>query len=60
MLSVSEVDLVLLFGPRVEPKVRLLREVVDGKNEADDARLRNESLGLLNFSTKLSWLSPVT
>jgi hypothetical protein len=39
MLSISEVDLVLLFGPRVEPKVRLLREVVHGKDEANDARL---------------------
>ena len=60
MLSISQINFVLLLGSGVKTKVRLFREIIDREDEADDARFRNKSLRLFNFSTKLARFSPIT
>lgn len=51
MLTVSEVHLELLFGTRVEAKVRLIGEIVSVKDHPYKAGLANEGLRLFGLPT---------
>ena len=52
VLAISEVDVELLFGPRVEAEVSLVGEVVRVEKELDEARLRDERLRLLGLTAE--------
>lgn len=56
MLSVSEINVELLFGPRIEAPVSLICEVVDVKNELDETRFGYERLRLFRFTAEYAWL----
>ena len=52
MLAVTQVDLVLLLGTRVETEVGLVGEVVRVEEHANEGRFRDEGLGLLGFAAE--------
>ncbi|RZF46268.1 hypothetical protein LSTR_LSTR014195 [Laodelphax striatellus] len=54
MLSISEVDIKLLFSPRVETEVGLIGEVIDVEEQFHKTRLRNERLRLFRLAAEQS------
>jgi len=59
VLSIAKVDLKLLLRARVKAEVGLVSEVVCVELHFDEARLRDERLGLLYLAAKHSWVSAV-
>lgn len=59
MLAVPKVHHKLLFRPRIETEVRLVREIVRMKEHLNEWRLWHEGLRLLALTTKHARLLPV-